>query len=92
MPLRENAELNARSLADLCLARLAEAPEELAQFMAVTGYSPQSLRTSLDSDQLAHGLIDYVAQNEPLMLAVCANANLKPEAFMRIWHKLNPQG
>lgn len=58
--------------------------------MHLAGYSPAGLRAALGSDQLVHGLIDYFAQNESLMLALCANRGLRPEEFMRVWHRLNP--
>lgn len=80
------------SLAELCLGQLAEDPAQLAEFMSLTGYSPAGLRQALGSDQLGSGLIDYFAQNEPLMLALCANSGLRPEDFMRVWSQLNPGG
>lgn len=79
-----------QSLADLCLGYLAENPEELARFMGVAGYDPASLRGAVGSHQLSCGLIDHFAANETILLAFCANAGMKPEAFMRTWHKLNP--
>jgi hypothetical protein len=80
------------ALADLCLGYLAENPEELARFMDIAGYDPASLRGAVGSRQFAHGLIDYFAANETILLALCANAGIKPESFMRTWHKLNPAG
>ncbi|HEY0919417.1 DUF3572 family protein [Devosia sp.] len=82
----------AESLARMCLDLLAEDPGQLAEFMAVAGYTPQSLRAALGSTQLDHGLIDYFAGNEALLLALCANNRLKPEDFMRVWAALNPAG
>lgn len=84
--------LSPESLAELCLGHLAEDPEQLAQFMGITGYSPAGMRAAVGSDQLGHGLIDYFAQNEPLMLALCAHNAMRPEDFMRVWAKLNPAG
>ena len=84
--------LTPRTLADLCLGHLAEDPGQLAEFMGATGYSPGALRSAVGSDQLAHGLIDHFARNEPLLLALCANNALRPEDFMRVWAKLNPAG
>lgn len=84
--------LTIASLADLCLGQLAEDPQQLAEFMTLTGYSPQALRSAVGSNQLGRGLIDYFAANEPLLLALCANNNLKPDDFMRVWAKLNPAG
>jgi hypothetical protein len=90
--LARNSGLTPQTLADLCLGHLAEDPEQLSQFMGITGYSPDGLRKAVGSDQLRHGLIDYFAQNEPLMLALCANAGIGPEDFMRVWARLNPAG
>jgi hypothetical protein len=84
--------LTAESLAELCLGHLAEDAEQLAQFMSITGYSPAGLRAAVGSDQLARGLIDYFAQNEPLLLTLCANNAMRPEDFMRVWARLNPAG
>jgi hypothetical protein len=90
--VNRTAVLAPDALADLCLAHLAEDPEQLSQFMSVTGYSPAGLRAAVGGDQLGRGLIDYFAQNEPLLLAFCANNGLKPEDFMRVWARLNPAG
>lgn len=90
--MSKSPHLTPHSLAELCLGQLAEDPAQLAEFMALTGYSPAALRQALGSDQLGNGLIDYFAQNEPLMLALCANNGLRPDDFMRVWSQLNPAG
>lgn len=92
LPLAFQASPDPVTLADICLGFLAENPEELLGFMQAAGYDPQSLRASVGSDQLQRGLIDYFAANESILLALCANAGLTPEGFMRVWHKLNPSG
>ena len=90
--MARSGEITVGKLAELCLGLLAEDPEQLAQFMGTTGYSPGGLRAALGTDQLGRGLIDYFAQNEPLLLALCANNGLKPEDFMRVRAELNPAG
>ena len=92
MPSLKPDLLTPKTLADLCLSHLAENPELLGEFMVQTGYSPDALRKSVGSDMLDRGLIDYFAQNEPLLLALCANNSIAPESFMRVWAKLNPAG
>ena len=87
---RDKRHLDAAMLGELCLGHLAEDPAQLAEFMGFAGYDPTALRRAVGSTQLAGGLIDYFASNEPLMLALCANNGFKPEEFMRVWHKLNP--
>jgi len=76
----------------MCLGYLAENPPQLAEFMGLTGYSPDGLRKVAGTPELDSGLIDYFAQNEPLLLALCANSNFRPDDFMRVWAKLNPSG
>ncbi len=83
-------QIDAATLAELCLGQLAEDPAQLAEFMGVAGYDPGGLKRALGTPQLAAGLIDYFAANEPLMLTLCANHGLRPEDFMRVWHRLNP--
>jgi hypothetical protein len=90
--VQKRLDLNATALAGLCLGHLAEEPAQLAEFMTLTGYAPADLRRALGSEQLGRGLIDYFAQNESLMLALCANNSLRPEDFMRVWNQLNPAG
>jgi hypothetical protein len=85
-------ELSARKLGEMCLHYLAENPAQLAEFMTMTGYSPDALRKAAGGAQLDRGLIDYVATNEPLLLAVSANNGFRPDDFMRVWAKLNPSG
>ncbi|MNL87119.1 hypothetical protein D3C87_2161210 [compost metagenome] len=60
--------------------------------MQHTGLDPQSLRSAIGTTRLQTGLIDYFAANEPILLALCANAGMNPESFMHLWHKLNPNG
>jgi hypothetical protein len=77
-------------LAGMCLDHLVADPELLGRFMVEAGYDPGTLRQALGSDGLRSGLIDYFARNEPIMLAVCDTNGIRPEAFMAVWHRLNP--
>ena len=83
---------DASALAELCLGYLVENPEELGAFMSHSGYDGATLRTAIGGTQFQRGVIDYFAANEPLLLALCANNNLSPESFMRVWTRLNPAG
>jgi hypothetical protein len=83
---------SAAELGDHCLTYLVQNPEQLAEFMSIAGLSPDSLRRAVASGTITAGLIDYVAQNEPLLLAVCEQAAISPDTFMRVWAKLNPAG
>jgi hypothetical protein len=74
------------------LNHLAENPEQLLEFMTVTGLSPDELRRSAGTASFDRGLIDYVVQNEALLLAICTANALQPETVMRVWARLNPAG
>jgi len=78
-----------RELADHSLAYLAQNPEQLADFMSLTGITGAALQRSLHDGSLANGLLDYVVQNEALLLAVCAQASLRPETVMQVWARHN---
>lgn len=92
VPRPDKAELSLTSLANACLGYLAENPDELLGFMQYTGLDPTALRNAVGSPALERGLIDYVAANEPILLALCANTGLTPEQFMRVWQRINPAG
>ena len=92
VPIQKSSQLDAGTVADLCLAFMAENSDELLRFMDFAGYDPASLRVSVGSLQLQRGLIDYFASNESILLALCANAGITPEQFMRVWARQNPAG
>ena len=92
VPIQTSAKIDTAALSDLCLGYLAENADELLRFMDFAGYTPASLRSSVGSTQLQRGLVDYFASNESILLALCANAGITPEQFMRVWAKLNPAG
>ena len=78
-----------RELADLCLQHLAQNPEQLAEFMGYSGIDPRSLRGMIGTDGFAHGLIDYVVSNEPMLVAIASENSLRPEAIVSAWAKLH---
>ena len=79
-------------LAAICLNQLAQDPEQLADFMGIAGFSPDGLRKAVGTESFALGLLDYVVQNEPLLLAIGQQNALQPETIMRVWAKHNPAG
>lgn len=80
---------NLDELAEACLAQLVENPDQLAEFMVQSGLSPGALRGAVQRTDFKHGLVDYVVSNEPLLLAVAAQAKWKPETVMMAWQKLH---
>ena len=91
MALKES-QPTLQELSDLCLNHLAQNPEQLADFMGIAGISPDGLRKALGTKSFALGLLDYVVQNEPLLLGISQAASVKPETIMRVWARHNPAG
>ena len=83
------ATLSMKDLAKLCLDHLVQNPDQLAEFMVQTGLSPDNLRRLVGTDGFAHGLIDYVVANEPLLLEIAAEAQIKPETITQTWARLH---
>jgi uncharacterized protein DUF3572 len=77
--------LTISELADMCLQHLAQNPEQLAEFMVQSGLQPADLRTVIGTHDFAHGLIDYVVGNEPLLVAIAQDNGLKPESIVQAW-------
>lgn len=85
--------LSPKDMADASLQYLVQNPEQLADFMVQSGIDPQGLRGLIGTDGFAHGLIDYVVSNEPLLLAVAAQNGLSPETIVQTWARVHhPEG
>ena len=78
-----------KELADLALQHLANNPDQLAEFMVLSGLDPRSLREAIGTNGFNHGLIDYVVSNEPILQAVAAESHLRPAAIMQDRAKLH---
>ncbi len=86
---RPPTEIGLANLADACLSHLVENPEQLAEFMVHSGLTPSALRGLVGTEAFAHGLVDYVVSNEPLLLAVAASRGWSPESIGNAWKRLH---
>ena len=87
--VQRSNEIRLANLADACLSHLVDNPEQLAEFMVHSGLTPSTLRGLVGTDAFAHGLIDYVVSNEPLLLAVAASQGWSPESIGKAWTRLH---
>lgn len=70
-------------VAERVLAGLIARPDDLAQFLIQTGAAPDDLRApTLDTD-LARAILDHVMGDEALLLALCHDLSLPPDAPAR---------
>ena len=76
---RESAE----KLAISALGFLAEDPDRLGQFLSVTGIGPDMIRQAAADPSFLAGVLDHVAADEPLLLAVAEHAGVRPQDVER---------
>ena len=76
---RESAE----KLAISALGFLAEDPERLGQFLSVTGIGPDMIRRAAADPSFLAGVLDHVAADEPLLMAVAEHAGVRPQDVER---------
>jgi hypothetical protein len=80
----------AESLAVEALGFLSGSPERLVRFLETTGMRPDTLRAAAQAPGFLAGLMDYVVQDEALLLAFAEEAGVKPEGVMQARHLLSP--
>ena len=76
---RESAE----KLAISALGFLAQDPERLGQFLSITGIGPDMIRKAAADPSFLAGVLDHVAGDEALLLAVAEHAGVKPQDVER---------
>jgi hypothetical protein len=72
----------ARDLAGKALAMIAEQPETLARFLALTGIGPATLRLSAARPEFAGAVLDFLLTDEALARGFAGLHGLAPEALM----------
>lgn len=73
--------LGLQSACALVLATLADEPENLERFLALSGLAVHDLRASTRDPAFLRGVIDYARGDEALLCQVAARAAMTPEAM-----------
>ncbi|THK39923.1 DUF3572 family protein [Ensifer sp. MPMI2T] len=71
------------------LAWLANEPELLSRFLALTGTDPVSLRTAIGEPGFMGGLVAFLMDHEPTLMAFCTATQTRPEEVVRAHHVLS---
>jgi hypothetical protein len=91
MPVRPNsstAEHDGEALAIDALAWLAEDGERLQRFLALSGLGPQNLRRAAEEPGFLVAILDYLAGNEPLLIAFSDHVQRSADHIMRARDRL----
>jgi hypothetical protein len=78
----------AEALAIAALSFLAEDPEKLGVFLALSGIGPESLRAAAGEPHFLAGVLDHVASNEKLLLDFAEHQGIDPFDVTRARHSL----
>lgn len=73
----------ATALAIGALTYLAQEPERLSRFLALTGLGPDAIRAAAAQPGFLAGVLDYVCADETLLCGFAAEAALAPEEVER---------
>jgi len=71
------------------LAWLAEQPEALGRFLAVTGIGPAMLRSAASEPGFLRGVLDYFASDDALLIACANGAGIPAERIATARRVLN---
>lgn len=87
MPIRERPERpndTAETAALQALGFVAGDADRLARFMALAGVSVDELKARAGDPAFLGGVLDFVLEDEELLLEFCAASGLKPASVARL--------
>jgi len=80
----------AESIAVSAFAFITCDEERMGRFLAVSGLRPDTIRAAAAEPGFFAGILDYVASDEALLLALAKELNTKPEHVMAAHWTLSP--
>ena len=80
----------AEDIAVKALTLLVADPERLARFLALTGLGPESIRAAAGSPGFLLAVLDHVAQDEELLVALAREIEAPPETLVEARRLLAP--
>jgi hypothetical protein len=80
--------LDAEDIAIRALGFLASDPERLDQFLSLTGLGPENLRAAAQTPGFLASVLDHVASDESLLMALAGNLGVSPDAVARAYRTM----
>jgi hypothetical protein len=75
----------AEETAGAILGWLATEPDMLGRFLDLSGVQPNQLRAAVDDPGFLSGMVEFLMNHEPTLLAFCEATDTKPEAVAAAW-------
>ena len=82
MKPHHDTEPDAQTIAIAALSYLATEPERLGRFLALTGLGPDSVREAARSPRFLAGVLDFILQEDDMVLAVADAQDVPPDAIL----------
>jgi hypothetical protein len=89
VPSRHNDAPDAATIAIAALSHFATDPKTLNRFFALTGLDPDNLRDVAGSPEFVAGVLDFVLQDDTVVLAVAEAQEIPPEAIAEARRRLD---
>jgi hypothetical protein len=89
-PLKRITPEQAEAMALKAFAFLTADEERLERFLAISGLRPDTIREAAAAPGFFAGILDYVAADEPLLMALAKELSIKPERIMEAHRTLSP--
>jgi Protein of unknown function (DUF3572) len=80
---RKKSRAAAEALAIAALTFIAEEPERLGRFLALSGIGPESLRAAAREPGFLLGVLDHVTNDEALLIAFSTHRGIDPAETAR---------
>lgn len=86
------AKVDPAELAVAILQWLAEEPDMLSRFLALSGLGPHDLRSAMADTGFHAGLLDFIMQHEPTLVAFAEKSGYSPEQIADAWNRISGPG
>ena len=63
--------------------------EMMSRFWALSGLTPETLRNAAAQPGFAAGVLDFLANHEPTLLAYCEDRQISPQTIVNAWYSEN---
>src|ERR1700712_2253475 len=83
---------NPQDTAIAVLGWLANEPDMFGRFLALTGIEPSQVRGAVNNNDFLSGMLDFLMQHEPTLMAFCEATGTSPEAVAAASAHFSPPG
>ncbi len=77
---------DAEATAVAVLGWLANEPDMLSRFLALSGVQPGQLRQAVGDPAFLAGMLEFLMQHEPTLMEFCEATETKPESVVEAYH------